>query len=88
MADQNEPVWFLYMLRCRNGNLYTGISTDVARRLAQHESGKGAKFLRGKGPLELVYQKQIGSRSDALKAESTIKKLTKTEKEKLLQHIP
>jgi len=58
----------------------------VARRLAQHESGKGAKFLRGKGPLELVYQKKIGSRSDALKAESTIKKLTKTEKEKLIQH--
>jgi len=77
MPEQNETPWFLYIIRCNNGNLYTGISTDVARRLAQHESGKGAKFLRGKGPLELVYQKKIGSRSDALKAESTIKKLTK-----------
>jgi len=85
MADQNEPVWFLYMIRCHNGNLYTGISTDVERRLTQHQSGKGAKSLRGKGPLKLVYQKKIGSRSGALKAESTIKKLTKTEKEKLLQ---
>ena len=85
MADQNEPVWFLYMIRCRNGNIYTGISTDVERRLTQHQSGKGAKSLRGKGPLKLVYQKQIGSRSDALKAESAIKKLSKTEKEKLLQ---
>ncbi len=84
MADHNEPVWFLYMIRCRNGNLYTGISTDVERRLGQHQSGKGAKSLRGKGPLKLVYQKQIGSRSDALKAESAIKKLPKTEKEKLL----
>ena len=85
MADRNEPIWFLYMIRCRNGNLYTGISTDVERRLTQHQSGKGAKSLRGKGPLKLVYQKQIGSRSDALKAESAIKKLPKTEKEKLLQ---
>ncbi len=88
MPEQNETPWFLYIIRCNNGNLYTGISTDVARRLAQHESGKGAKFLRGKGPLELVYQKKIGSRSDALKAESTIKKLTKTDKEKLIQHSP
>ncbi|MDQ6973135.1 MAG: GIY-YIG nuclease family protein, partial [Mariprofundaceae bacterium] len=58
------------MIRCRNGHLYTGISTDVERRLSEHRTGKGAKYLRGKDPLELVLQQRIGSHSDALKAEA------------------
>ena len=72
------------MLRCRDGSLYTGITDDVQRRLAAHKSGKGAKYTRGRGPLELVYSETCGSHSDALKRELAIKALTKTEKLKLI----
>jgi putative endonuclease len=61
--------------------MYTGIATDVARRLAEHEDGiKGAKYLRGKGPLKLVYQQSIGDRSLASKIECRIKRLSREEK--------
>ncbi len=80
-----ENEWFLYMIRSRDGHLYTGISTDVERRLAEHQSGKGAKYLRGKGPLQLVFQQKIGSRSAALKAEDCIKRLPKSAKEELVR---
>jgi len=83
-APDKSAVWFLYLVRCKNGNLYTGISTNVERRFAEHQAGKGAKFLRGKGPLELVYQKKIGTRSEALKAEFAMKKVSKSEKEKMI----
>jgi len=76
--------WFLYMVRCKGGHLYTGITTDVERRFAEHQSGKGAKYLRGKVPLELVFQQQIGSRSEALKIEALIKKWPKADKEKII----
>lgn len=77
--------WFIYLVRCHNGHLYTGISTDVARRFAAHQVGKGAKYLRGKGPLELVYQQKIGSRSEALKIEAAVKKMSKKAKENMIQ---
>jgi len=71
----------VYLVRCRDGSLYTGIATDVARRLIEHEDGaRGAKYLRGKGPLKLVYQKQVGDRSLASKIESRIKRMSKAEK--------
>jgi putative endonuclease len=71
----------VYLVRCRDGSLYTGIATDVARRLAEHEDGvKGAKYLRGKGPLTLVFKQEIGDRSLASKIESRIKRLTSAEK--------
>lgn len=74
--------WYVYLIRCCNGNLYTGITTDVSRRLSEHVSGKkGAKSLRGKGPLILIYQKKIGCRSAALKEEYRVKRLSKKEKE-------
>lgn len=76
--------WKLYMLRCRDGSLYTGITTDVEKRLEVHRSGKGAKYTRGRGPLELVYREECGSHSDALKRELEIKTLTKPEKEALI----
>jgi len=78
--------WHLYLIRCHGGNLYTGITTDVTRRFEEHqESGpKGAKYLRGRGPLELVLSRKIGSKSLALKIERKIKQLTKAQKEKLL----
>jgi predicted GIY-YIG superfamily endonuclease/ribonuclease HI len=75
--------WYLYMIRCHDGSLYTGISNDVTRRFEKHlEMGKqGAKYLRGRGPLEMVFQKKIGNRSSALKMEQKIKKLSKSQKE-------
>ncbi|MGL6019646.1 MAG: GIY-YIG nuclease family protein, partial [Gibbsiella quercinecans] len=65
------------MLRLPNGMLYTGITTDVARRVAQHQAGKGAKALRGKGPLALAYHCQVGDRSLALRLEYRVKQLSK-----------
>lgn len=77
-----ESVWYLYMVRCANGHLYTGVTTDVARRFSEHQSGsaKSAKFLRGKGPLTLAYSETVGSRSDALKREIELKKWPRTRK--------
>jgi putative endonuclease len=76
--------WYVYILRCGDGSLYTGIATDVVRRLAEHQTNKGAKYLRGRGPLKLVFEKQVGSRSQALKIEHKVKGLTRKEKEDLI----
>lgn len=71
----------VYLVRCCDGSLYTGITTDVARRISEHhDSKRGARFLRGKGPLTLVYQREIGDRSLASKIESRVKRLPKAEK--------
>ena len=77
--------WFVYILRCSDGTLYTGITTDVEKRFAAHSSGKGAKYTRGRGPLELVYCDECGDHSAALKREAQIKKLSREEKEKLIK---
>jgi putative endonuclease len=75
------PDYSIYLVRCRDGSLYTGITTDVARRMSEHKGGiRGAKYLRGKGPLKLVYQREVGDRSLASKLESRIKRMTKAEK--------
>lgn len=80
-----EHSWYLYILRCSDGSLYTGITTDVEKRLQAHRSGKGAKYTRGRGPLELVYREECGSRSDASKREWQIKQLTREEKQNLIR---
>ena len=74
------------MVRTNQGHLYTGITQNVARRFQEHQEGgqKAAKYLRGKGPLKLVFQQEIGSKSSALKAEFAIKKLPKHQKEILV----
>ena len=79
--------WHLYLVRSRDGSLYTGITTDVTRRFAEHQGNgdTGAKYLRGRGPLVLVFQKKLGSRSLALAVESKVKKLSKTRKEELIR---
>ena len=79
--------WHLYVVRCHDGSLYTGITTDVARRFAEHQGNvdTGAKYLRGRGPLMLVFQKKIGSRNMALGVESKVKKLSKVRKEELIR---
>ena len=79
--------WYLYLVRCRGGSLYTGIATNVKRRFAEHQApgGTGSKYLRGKGPLELVFQQEIGSKSLALRLENKIRHLSKTKKEELVR---
>ena len=77
--------WKLYILRCGDGTLYTGITTDVAKRLEVHRSGKGAKYTRSRGPLELVYEEECGDHSAALKRELGIKNLSREEKMKLIK---
>jgi putative endonuclease len=78
-------MWYLYLVRCADGALYTGISTDVARRLAAHRSNRGARRLRGRGPLELVFSRAIGTRSDALRLEHRVKQLKRRDKERLIR---
>ena len=75
--------WKLYILRCGDGSLYTGITTDVDKRLEAHRSGKGAKYTRGRSPLELVYQEDCGDHSTALNREIEIKSLSREEKLKM-----
>ena len=77
--------WKLYILRCRDGSLYTGITTDLEKRIAAHNSGKGAKYTRGRGPLELVYSEDCAEHSAALRREMEIKSLTREEKLKLIE---
>ena len=76
--------WYVYILRCGDGTLYTGTTDDVERRLAAHRSGKGAKYTRGRGPLELVYTEELSDKSAALKREYAVKQLRREEKEKLI----
>lgn len=82
--------WFLYMVRTRQGTLYTGISTDVRRRLAEHEgSGRGgARYLRARGPLELAYQVEVGNRATALRAEHRLKRLPRAGKQAIVDARP
>lgn len=80
-------MWYLYILRCGDGSLYTGITTDVEKRFRAHQSGKGAKYTRGRGPLEIVYREECGDHSQALKRELAIKALTRQEKEALLSKV-
>ena len=77
--------WYVYILRCGDGTLYTGITDNIPRRLAAHRSGKGAKYTRGRGPLELVYQEQVPDKSAALRREIQIKRLRRAEKERLIK---
>ena len=77
-------MWYLYILRCGDGTLYTGITTDVERRLEAHRQGRGAKYTRGRGPLELAYQEECGTHSEALKREYAVKQLPRDEKERLI----
>ena len=79
-------MWYLYILRCKDDSLYTGITTDVEKRLEAHRTGKGAKYTRGRGPLELVHQEECNNHSDALKREAAVKKLSREQKETLIRN--
>lgn len=78
--------WHVYMLRTGAGALYTGITTDPRRRLAEHSAGKaGARSLRGKGPLQLVWQCRVADRSTASRLEARLKRLSKADKERIVR---
>ena len=79
-----DQIWFVYLLRCKDDTLYCGITPDLEKRLEQHRSGKGAKYTRGRGPLELVYHEKVASHSEALKREIAIKRLSRQEKLQLI----
>ncbi|MEI7531476.1 MAG: GIY-YIG nuclease family protein [Betaproteobacteria bacterium] len=72
--------WFLYLLKCSDGTFYAGITNDLEKRLLAHNEGKGAKYTRGRAPLELLASKACESRSSALKEEAAVKKLPKNQK--------
>ena len=83
-SDFVTVCWFLYLIRTADNRLYTGITTDVPRRFRQHQAGKGAKALRGKGDLQLAFSHEVGEHSLALRLEYRVKQLTKREKERLV----
>jgi len=85
-AQGPEPImWYLYLLRCADGSLYTGISTDVEHRIQAHQANHGARRLRGRGPLELVFCSPIGNRSQAQRIEYRVKTLRRVDKERLVK---
>ena len=80
-----DKKWYLYILECNDGTLYTGITDDVEKRFNAHQSGKGAKYTRGRAPLQLRYTEVCDDHSAALKREIQVKNLTKTQKMQLFQ---
>ncbi len=88
MRGEPPEAWFVYLLRCGDGTLYCGIALDVAARLAQHAAGKGAKYTRGRSPLELVYTEACGTKADALRRERAIKRLSREAKLRLCAPSP
>tara|TARA_E500000331_G_C17057887_1_gene626876 strand:+ start:85 stop:336 length:252 start_codon:yes stop_codon:yes gene_type:complete len=81
---ENEN-WYVYILLCRDGTLYTGITNDIKKRMLAHEKGKGAKYTKGRGPFKLVYENIFNNQSMAMKEENRIKKLSKVQKLKLVK---
>jgi putative endonuclease len=75
--------WHVYIVECADGTLYTGVATDVRRRVAEHDAGKGARYTRGRGPVRLRYSAPKRTRSAALKEEARIKRLARKEKSEL-----
>ena len=82
--NQLQNLHYIYVVECSDGSLYTGYTTDVQRRLEEHNAGEGAKYTRGRLPVKLRYQEKFKSRSLAQKREYQIKQLPRTKKEELL----
>ncbi len=78
--------WVVYILRCRTGQLYTGCTTDLERRVREHNLGVGSRFTRSRLPVTVVYKEQLASRSGALRRESAIKAMRRSEKLLLVGH--
>lgn len=80
-AGQRKPRAYVYIVRCRDGTLYTGMARDIAQRLAQHDAGKGARYTRSRGPVVLLWQEGPMTVSRALRREYQLKQLTRPQKE-------
>jgi len=86
MTENAEQYWFVYMLRCADNTLYTGVTTDLERRLSEHNSShKGAKYTRARRPVVLAYSESAANRSDACIREAELKKLSRPEKARLIK---
>lgn len=83
-----EKQWVVYMLECKDGSLYTGATDDIIHRLHMHRSGKGAKYTKGRSPLILRYLEECEDRSQALRRELAVKRLTRQEKQMLCKDQP
>ncbi len=79
-----KGTWWVYLLKCRDGSLYTGVTTDVAARVATHSAGEGARYTRSRLPVELVYSERAADRSTALRREAAIKRLSAAAKRLLV----
>ncbi len=80
-----QKAWLVYIIRCADSSLYTGATNDLPQRLAAHEAGRGAKYLRGRGPLTVVYQEDGYGHGGALQREAEIKRLSRTQKLRLIE---
>jgi putative endonuclease len=87
MSTKTAGCHFTYIVRCRDGSLYTGWTTDLEKRIRTHNSGKGAKYTRSRRPVELVYHEEFQTKEEALRREHEIKKLTRDAKEQLVRGI-
>jgi UV DNA damage endonuclease len=85
MAKKSGDKWFVYLLRCGDGSLYTGITKDIIRRCEQHNAGTASRYTRSRLPVVLVYQEPQASQGLALKREATIKAMSRLEKESLIR---
>ncbi|NSX13558.1 GIY-YIG nuclease family protein [Cupriavidus taiwanensis] len=83
-----DCAWYLYLLECTGDSIYTGITTDVARRFAEHQSGKGAKYTRSRKPLRVLGQMRFATKSEALKAEIEIKRMNSAQKRSFCAQLP
>ena len=79
-----RPTWWVYLVRCADGSLYAGVTTDPARRLSQHNAGTASKYTRSRRPVEMVYREKRRGRSDALRREAAVKALPRRAKLALL----
>jgi putative endonuclease len=76
---------YVYMIQCRDGSLYTGWTTDLEKRIIDHNRGKGAKYTRGRGPVLLKYHEEFGTKQEAMQREYMIKQMSRKEKEELFR---
>lgn len=83
MSDGSDGIWYVYILRCADATLYTGVTNRVAARVDAHNAGRGARYTRGRLPVELVYQETAPDRASALRREAEIKRLPVARKRRL-----
>jgi putative endonuclease len=86
--DQDPPaLWHLYIVACADGTLYTGVAKDIEARVRQHNNGKGARYTRGRMPVDLVYSERVGTHGDALRRERQVKMMGLSCKRRLIEGV-